>query len=176
MPDTLSFLDCRTPSLDALLRKGRRAALPGFIARKVIASGAEDDRGRLLAACRAELAWCRADVLRIAGEIGLPIDPLAESRADAVPIWELTRLPHEHAAARLLNAWDHLHPAETRLALCHERLEAQRDAGWTAQAADTEADIRLHERTRRRAADAMIGAAEMYRASRREGHASAAPA
>ena len=43
MPDTLSFLDCRAPSLDALLRKGRRAALPGFIARKVIASGAEDD-------------------------------------------------------------------------------------------------------------------------------------
>src|ERR1700748_2938847 len=70
-------------------------------------------RRRLVEACRGELAWAREDWLRIAAGHGLTVDP--HERHDDVYHWEAARLPHEHAAARLLNVWGHLHPIEHRL-------------------------------------------------------------
>src|SRR5690242_1268207 len=106
MPDSLPVF--AIPA-DALIRGLRQPALAGFIARRVIAAGADTERRRVVEACRAELDWARADFIRIAGATRLDLDLDAEGR-EGVPLWEATRLPHEQAAATALNAWGHLHP------------------------------------------------------------------
>lgn len=57
---------------------------------------------------------------------------------------EAHRLPHEHAAAVVLNVWGHLHPIESRTVIVAERMVAQRKVGWTARAAASLADLQRY--------------------------------
>lgn len=63
-------------------------------------------------------------------------------------------LPHEQAAAVVLNCWGHLHPVEARAVVVAERYVSQRRAGWTDRAALCLDDLRFYlaERTKLRAA------------------------
>ena len=119
-------------------------------------------RRRLVEACRAELAWAREDWLRIAASLGLAADP--RERRDDGFVWEAVRLPHELAAARLLNVWGHLHPIEYRLREAIARVKAQRAAGWDATA--TLDDVAWYRRERRKLVRAFHDAAAEYRRQR----------
>ena len=119
-------------------------------------------RRRLVEACRAELAWARDDWQRIAASLGLAADP--RERHDDGFVWEAVRLPHELAAARLLNVWGHLHPVEYRLHEAIVRAKAQRAAGWNI--AGTLEDIGWYRRERRKLARAFHDAAAEYRRQR----------
>ena len=118
-------------------------------------------RRRLVEACRGELAWAREDWLRIASHLGLA-DP--RERHDDALVWEAARLPHEQAAARLLNVWGHLHPVEYRLREAIARARAQRAAGWDAAA--TLDDIAWYRRERRKLLRTFLEAAAEYRGQR----------
>jgi len=125
-----------------------------------------DARRRLVAACRGELAWAREDWLRIVARLGLADDPRdrQDDERDGVFVWEAARLPHERAAARLLNVWGHLHPVEHRLRAAIARAKARRAAGWDASA--TLDDIAWYRRERRKLLRAFLEAAAEYRRQR----------
>jgi hypothetical protein len=106
------------------------------------------DRGRLVAICRAELAWARADWLEIA----------------AGEDWTEALLVHERAAAWLLELWGHLHPKEHRLRASLDRLRAQRKAGWPTAA--TLGDVQRYRRERCTLLRAFHDAATDYRRKR----------
>jgi hypothetical protein len=123
-------------------------------------------RRRLVEACRGELAWAREDWFRIASELGLPADPhdrLGDGFNGSF-VWEAARLPHEQAAARLLNVWGHLHPVEHRLREAIGRVRARRAAGWDATA--TLEDVAWYRRERRKLVRAFLEAASEYRRQR----------
>lgn len=107
-------------------------------------------RARLVETCRAELTWARADGLA--------------SGADDEG-WQDLLLPHERAAARLLDLWGHLHPLEHRLREGLRRLKAQRRAGWP-NAAATLADVQRYRTARRQLLRAFLDAAAGYRRKR----------
>jgi hypothetical protein len=123
-------------------------------------------RRRLVEICRDELAWAREDWLRIAAELGLADDPhpLDGAQAGGAPAWEAARLPHEWAAARLLNVWGHLHPLEHRLDEAVARLRARRAAGWDV--AGTLEDVAWYRREGRKLRRAFLAAAADYRRQR----------
>jgi len=115
--------------MDAALLRPRTAAPIGWLAEQAAAGL---DRRWLIESCRAELVWARADWLEItAGRDG----------------WQEACLPHEQAAARLLEIWGLLHPLEHRLGEAIGRLRAQRCAGWDVAA--TLEDVRGYRRDRR---------------------------
>jgi hypothetical protein len=159
MPDTIAVMASTCPA-EALVRRLRRPAAPDFMARRLAAAVAGDGRQQVVEACRAELAWSQADVAAIAAGLKLPIDP--DSRS-AIPLHERTRLPHEHAAARVLNAWGHLHPLEARARACWTRLHRQRRAGWTDRAAGSARDLRWYLAERRRQKPLFAAAVAIYR-------------
>jgi hypothetical protein len=144
--------------MDNSLLCHRTPAPPAWLARQV-----HDLAGRrqLVGLCRAELAWARADWLAVAAAHGLAVD--ASERWDS-PAWETARLPHEAAAARLLNVWGHLHPLERRLIEGVERLKAQREAGWPCD--DTLEDVRWYRKERPRLLQAFLAAEQDYRGQR----------
>jgi hypothetical protein len=151
MPDTIASVAFTGP--ETLIRRRREAAPPASLPRETIA------------ACRAELDWARTDVIAIAAELHLPID--ADSRS-AIPFHELARLPHEQAAARVLNVWGHLHPMEDRARRCWQRLHAQRRAGWTNRTAGSAGDLRRYLAARRRLKPLFAAAIADYRRRRTE--------
>lgn len=106
-------------------------------------------RRRLVETCRAELTWARADWLEAAAT--------AEG-------WQEACLPHEQAAARLVEVWGHLHPREDRLRQGLERLRAQRRSGWPWQGAL--ADVQRYRQERRGLWRAFLAAASAYRDQR----------
>jgi hypothetical protein len=120
------------------------------------------ERRRLVEACRAELAWAREDGLRVAAEFGLATD--LHDRHDGGIGWETTCLPHEQAAARLLNVWGHLQPVEYRLGEALARLRARRRAGWDVMG--TLEDIAWYRGERRKLLRAFLEAAADYRRER----------
>ena len=136
--------------------------LPAPSQRLIDRTPAPGARRRLVEACRSELAWAREDWLRIAGPLGLAADP--HERHDDSFVWEAARLPHELAAARLLNVWGHLHPVEHRLREAIARVRAQRAAGWDATA--TLDDVTWYRRERRKLVQAFLEAAAEYRRQR----------
>jgi hypothetical protein len=164
MRDTIASAAFAIP-VETLIRRRRRAAPPAFLDRRTTAAGAATERQRTIEACRAELAWARGDVIFIAGELGLAIDP--ESR-DAIPLHELTRLPHERAAATVLNVWGHLQPIESRARDCRRCLNAQRRAGWTDRTAGSARDLRWHLAERRKLKPIFAAAVANYRRLRAE--------
>jgi hypothetical protein len=120
-----------------------------------------DARRRLVETCRAELAWARADWLE------------ATATAEG---WPEACLPHEQAAAHLLEIWGRLHPLEHRLLQGLERLDARRRAGWRWQATLT--DVQRYRLERRGLRHAFLAATEDYRSkswSHRDGQRMAAP-
>ncbi|MBS0523130.1 MAG: hypothetical protein JSS04_05775 [Proteobacteria bacterium] len=136
--------------------------LPAPTARLVGRTPDPGARRRLVEACRGELAWARDDWLRIAGQLGVAADPY--DRRDDACLWEAARLPHELAAARLLNVWGHLHPLEHRLREAIARARAQRAAGWNATA--TLEDVAWYRRERRKLVQVFLEAAAEYRRRR----------
>ena len=133
----------------ALLLRPRTAAPAAWLAAQPHPE--LDRRRRLVETGRAELVWARADWLEVAAT--------AEG-------WQEACLPHERAAARLLEVWGHLHPLEHRLRQGIERLRAQRRAGRDGQA--TIGDVQRYRRERRPLWRAFLAAAADYR-DRREG-------
>jgi hypothetical protein len=107
----------------------RRAAPTAWIAAQLRPD--LDRRRRVVEACRAELAWARADWLEAAG---------------VADHWDEACLPHERAAARLLELWGDLQPLEDRLKQGLQRLRSQRRAGWDTAA--TLEDVQRYRRAR----------------------------
>jgi hypothetical protein len=92
----------------------------------------------LVKACRAELDGALNDWCRLNPNVMHDVRTMGPHPSEAC------RLPHEHAAANVLNIWGHLHPVEVRTIECASRLIAQRKAGWTGRAADTLKDLRWY--------------------------------
>jgi hypothetical protein len=138
----------------ALLRFRRTAAPAAWLSQRLLSglSAGLGERTRLVESCRAELAWARADWLEIAG---------AAADDDG---WQEALLPHERAAARLLELWGRLHPIEHRLREGLERLAKRRRARWACAA--TLADVEAYRRDRRLLLRALLDAAVDYRHKR----------
>jgi hypothetical protein len=110
----------------------------------------------LVETCRAELDWAEIDWRRLGGEV------VAAPGHGPHPA-EAWRLPHERAAARLVNCHRHVEVETERLRTMLRRLPGQRAAAgdatqdetyrasWAAAAAGTEQDLRRY-RARRAAA------------------------
>lgn len=130
-----------------------KSALPGFIARKVIASG-EEGRAAVIEAMRAELAWAEARWRRDNPNCS------ADRAQGSAP-----RLPHEQAAAVALNCWGHLQPTEGRAWTCWRRMQAQRAAGLCSDA--TADDLRWYLGERRKQRKAFNAAVAAYHELRR---------
>jgi hypothetical protein len=125
----------------------RIAAAPAWLAEQ--RPPGLDSRRRLVETCRAELVWARADWLEsAAGQDG----------------WQDACLPHEQAAAAVVEVWGELHPVEHRLSDCHKRLAIQRAAGWDLSG--TLDDIRHESRAAERLRKAFLIAAAGYRSAR----------
>lgn len=159
----------------------RRPASAGFLERRRAAVDwemwgrarpGEGSRSWLVETCRAELEWVEAEWRRLGG------DPFAASRHHPHPA-EALRLPHEQAAARLVNCHLHVDAAEAGLRDACRRLRVQRRAAadasqgtryradWTRIAGETTQDISVLRRQRAQAWRAFLDAAQRYRHLRR---------
>lgn len=186
--DTLPARQSFTPAVDrtsAALLTDRRPADAGFIARKVLSIawdkfGVEvppaHSRTWLIEACRAELSWSVADYCRITGTSSLAHD----SQYDGPHPSQSWRLPVENLAARVLNAWGHVHVETRNLRHALTGLRAARRAAsnevqnslyrvsWARTAALMVDEIRQLLAYRRRAWPVFVAAAREYRAVRAE--------
>ena len=138
----------------------RQPADAAFLARRLAAIAWLDPpspRLRLVEACRAELEWAVAEWRWLSS------DPEEQDRGRG---WgphpsEAWRLPHERAAARVVNCHLHLDVAQFRLSALLRKLRGQRAAAlrldqsaawrlyWADAAAGTEGDIREYLGRRR---------------------------
>jgi hypothetical protein len=180
MPDALLPVYATRP---CLITDQRKPACAGFIARKVLSIDwprwgqpvpPTNSQTWLLEACKAEVAWAHADYCRITGTSGLSHD----SRYDGVHPSEQWRLPVEQLAARVLNAWGHVHVEIGRIRDALTGLRRARDAAanaeqsdayresWAQGAAFIAADLRALLAYRRRAWPVFVQAAREYRAAR----------
>ncbi len=155
-------MDCLFPSpVDLLLR--RRAPAPRDWVTAHDRGATPGRRAGTIARCRAELEWANADGQALAAELGIA-DPDRPRRLPSP--WEAVRLPHEAAAACLLNVWGHLHPMEWRIRELILRLRAQRPKAhrgdWSRRAAGTLDDLQWYRRERRRLWRAWLAAAADY--------------
>lgn len=163
----------------------RRPADAGFLARKVLSIdwakfGQPVPLVRslpwLIEACRAELAWSRADYCRLTGVANLNHSDAYDGPHPS----EAHRLPVEHLAARVLNAWGHVHVETGRIRHEIEVLRRARDAAdrmdqsadyrasWAQQADGIASDLRQLLGYRRKAWPVFVGAAREYRHARHE--------
>jgi hypothetical protein len=154
MPDTITYV---RPDLT-----GRKPALRGFIVRRIFAAGAKTARHTVIEAARAELAWSEADWARMTGH-----SRLHDYREGPHPA-ETYRLPHEWAAARVLNAWSHLHPVEHRIhanvAVLRSQIKtAAMIPSWGKRAESTRETLRRLVADRRRLAAAFFAETANYR-------------
>jgi hypothetical protein len=150
-------------TLDVLIRRRTPALLAWLVGRVPQGLGRRD---ALVAICRAELDWAWTEARSIAARLGLREDDDEAAAAAA-------RLPHEQAAAKLLNAWGHLHPTERRIREVMARLRLQRlaaadDADWQRRAAGTLGDLRWYRDARRKQWADFLAAEAAYIAVRRE--------
>ena len=154
----------------------RQPAPPSFVARRLACSAgweAPSPRALLVETCRAELEWAVAEWRLLAG------DP--DYRGAGPHPSEQWRLPHERAAARVVNCHLHLDVAQWRLAELVPRLRRQRAAAldtdrpeshrlhWANAAVGTVGDVRCHLARRRLAWRCFLVAAADYRRLRRLG-------
>ncbi len=148
----------------------RQPASPSFVARRLACiawRGAPSPRLWLVETCRTELEWAVAEWRLLAG------DPETESHGSHPS--EEWRLPHERAAARVVNCHLHLDVAQWRLAELVAKLRRQRAAAldggrpeshrlYWAEAADaTVIDLRGYLVRRRQAWRCFLVAAAVYR-------------
>jgi hypothetical protein len=135
----------------------------------------EGSRWWLVETCRAELDWAWAQWRRL--DPGAGIDDLGSRErcwAGSHPA-ETWRLPHEHEAARLVNAHLHLELANARARELLRRLPGQRQAAadasqgaayracWRQRAAACEGELRAILVRRHHAWRAFLQAAAQYR-------------
>lgn len=137
-----------------------RAAHPDHIKRKCRAAGAFSGRKLILAQCKAEIDWASARYRR-EHQGPRPFDHEME--------WEAAqaRMPHEQAAAVVLNVWGHLLVPEARIHALVAKLRQQRAAGWYREAAGTVDDLRYYWQARHTSWRVMLKAIADYRAARR---------
>ena len=148
----------------------RQPASPSFVARRLACiawRGAPSPRLWLVETCRAELEWAVAEWRLLAG------DP--EPRGHGSHPSEEWRLPHERAAARVVNCHLHLDVALWRLAELVRTLRRQRAAAvdggrpeshrleWAEAADATAGDIGAYLVRRRLAWRCFLVAAADYR-------------
>ncbi len=148
----------------------RQPAPPSFVARRLACIAwrrAPSPRLWLVETCRAELEWAVAEWRLLAG------DPETGSHGSHPS--EEWRLPHERAAARVVNCHLHLDVAQWRLAELVPRLRRQRAAAldhgrpeshrlyWADAAAATAGDIGAYLVRRRLAWRCILVAAAEYR-------------
>lgn len=158
----------------------RRPASPAFLARRLAAIAwfgpppAPGSRPWLVETCRAELAWALADWRLLAGTVGEP----AAGRGGGPHPSEAHRLPHEVAAARVVNCHLHVDVEGWRIRTLLMALRRQRRAAcdgeqaesyrlsWMEAAAGTLEDLALHRNRRRVAWNCFLAAAAEYRRGR----------
>lgn len=148
----------------------RSPADPAFIARRLAAIAWYErptPRLRLVETCRAELEWAAAEWRRFAG------DP--DDRGWGPHPSEPWRLPHERAAARVVNCHLHLDVARSRLRALLPKLRCQRAAAlranddaerrlyWANAAAGTRRDVGEYLARRRLAWTCFLAASADYR-------------
>jgi hypothetical protein len=136
----------------------RRPADPAFLARRLAAIAWHEPpspRLRLVETCRAELEWAVAEWRWLSS------DPDDSGRDWGPHPSEAWRLPHEHAAARVVNCHLHVDVAQFRLNALVPKLRDQRAAAlrldqgtsyrlyWADAATSTEGDVREYLRRRR---------------------------
>lgn len=152
----------------------RRPALPGFLARKMIATRWQPTyRRAIVEACRAEIDWSVSDWRRL--------NPHWNGwNHEAAMLAQPHRLPHEVAAARVLNCWGHVQPLEMRIRDASMTLKAQvamasdttQSAGtrlsWTNAAAGTRQALRTLLAQLRNNYPIFLRAVKAYRAEREE--------
>jgi len=165
----------------------RRPAPADFLARRLAAIDWRDgipetnSRWALVETCRAELEWVDAEWRRLGGDAATP-----RSRSNQGPHpAESLRLPHEHAAARLVNCHLHVDVSGWRIRTLARRLPAQRRAArdeaqsvsyraaWINAAAGTLSDLQDYRRRRALAWRAFLAAATEYRHLRAQMEAAA---
>jgi len=189
LPEPITETFSRRPAgltLVELILAGRVPAPASFLERRLAAadSPAPGSLAWALAICRAEIDWSVADWRRLD-----PLDPGPSRDGWGAHPSEACRLPHEHAAAAVLNAAAHLHPTSWRLRELVRRhrpprdrtlgrLRAQREAainaalteawrfGWRERAHDTVEELRALWTQRRRQMRALLAALAAYRLAR----------
>lgn len=162
----------------ASTRRERRPATLDFLARRLLATSwaplaapAAGSRRWLVETCRAELLWSVADWRRATDSYAVSFD---ESSYDRHPS-EGHRLPHERAAARLVNCHLHTDVQDWSIRKLILAIRAQRKAAadttqsgayrasWADAAEGSGADLRLYVARRRKAWSAFLTAAAEYR-------------
>lgn len=140
----------------------RKAALPGFIWRKLLANRMTDfgSRAASIECCKAEMDWAHADWRRIVAEKGFgAADP--KEQTWGTPAWQLALLPHEAAAQIVVNIWsEHVAPKEDRARKLWWTMKAQRKAGWNT--VEIAKDIRWYLAERRALLPKLKAAIERY--------------
>lgn len=157
----------------------RQAALPGFLARSILRidwlDGVPDPWSLrwVIETCRAELAWSVANWRKLNPD-------WRGFDHEAVALSEPWRLPHERAAAKVLNAWGHVHLPTGEWHEVKARLRAQLKAAadtrqslpyrlqWLKRGADTRSELDDCRDRRRKAWPALLEAIAEYRAARAE--------
>lgn len=157
----------------------RKPALPGFLARKLGAIdwlGGVPDAWTLrwvIETCRAELDWSEADWRRMNRNWN---GWSSEAYALAAP----HQMPHEQAAARVLNAWAHVHVPTGRFYMVKAQLRGQRRAAndmnqsaayrasWAKMIPGTIEELRTLIGQRRKAWPILLLAIAAYRQRREE--------
>jgi hypothetical protein len=154
----------------SLPARQRRPADPGFIARRLATIDWREPpspRVRLVETCRAELEWAVAEWRWLASD--------ADDRDWGPHPSESWRLPHERAAARVVNCHLHLDVAQARLRELVPKLRGQRNSAlrekqnaahrlyWADAAIGTERDIRDYLVRRRLAWRCFLVACDDYR-------------
>jgi hypothetical protein len=187
-PEPVTEVSPRAPA--TVIRAGRAAALPGFLHRRILAEVGPHDGlpavGSLrwaVAICRAEIDWSVADWRRLDPLDPGPLDPGPLDPGPRKDGWgshpsETYRLPHEQAAAAVLNAASHLQPTSWRLRELKRRLRAQRIAAadgalseahrldWMERAEDSALEWRALWALRHRQMAALARALTAYRSAR----------
>ena len=147
----------------------RRPADRGFIARRLAAIvwyEPPSPRQRLVETCRAELEWAAAEWRWLVGDL--------EDRGWGSHPSATWRLPHEHAAARVVNCHLHLDVALSRWGELRRKLRGQRAAAsrqdqtesyrlsWADAADGTQEDIGRYLARRRLAWHCFLVASADY--------------
>jgi hypothetical protein len=135
----------------------------------------EGSRWWLVETCRAELEWAEADWRRLGGDaLELPRSGRYSGPISGPHPAEACRLPHEEAAARLVNCHLHVDVEAWRIRELLRRLPGQRQAAgdltqsaayrasWAAVAAGAIADLGDHRKRRAQAWRAFLAAASLY--------------